>query len=77
VRTIERRDAPNQLPIFVSKMEGALQELDETTYWLEVLREAGLVSGADIERLAVEANELISIFVSTVKQAKLTCQGAA
>ena len=29
---------------FVSKIEGALQELDETAYWLELLHEAGIVT---------------------------------
>jgi four helix bundle protein len=26
---------------FISKMEGALQELEETVYWLELLKESG------------------------------------
>ena len=29
---------------FVSKIEGALQELDETAYWLELLHEAGIMT---------------------------------
>ena len=28
---------------FISKIEGGLQELDETAYWLELLVEAGIV----------------------------------
>ncbi|GAB4486318.1 MAG: hypothetical protein Fur0016_14170 [Anaerolineales bacterium] len=28
---------------FINKMEGALQELDETAYWLELLVEAGIL----------------------------------
>ena len=31
-------------PDFISKMEGALQELDETDYWLELLGDNGMVS---------------------------------
>ena len=27
---------------FISKIEGGLQELDESTYWLELLSESGL-----------------------------------
>ena len=57
---------------FVSKMQGALQELDETEYWLEVLDEAGLVDSGALEPLARETNELVSIFVSAVKTAKGT-----
>src|SRR5687767_12986737 len=49
---------------FVSKVEGALQELDETIYWLELLLESSPAQNAEIEPLAAEANELISIFVT-------------
>ena len=28
---------------FISKMEGALQELDETAYWLELIGDAGIL----------------------------------
>jgi four helix bundle protein len=55
---------------FVSKMEGALQELDETAYWLEVLEEAGLTHSAEAGLLTAETNELISIFVKVVKKVK-------
>ena len=55
---------------FVSKIEGALQELDETTYWLELLREANLAQREETEKLTTESNELISIFVSMAKRVK-------
>jgi four helix bundle protein len=55
---------------FVSKIEGALQELDETGYWLELLREAGLAQGVEVDKLTAESNELISIFVSIVRRVK-------
>ena len=55
---------------FISKIEGALQELDETSYWFELLKEAGLSSGSELTRLTAEANELISIFVRIVKKVK-------
>jgi len=55
---------------FVSKIEGALQELDETAYWLELLREVGLVQSDEVDGLMAESNELISIFVSVVKRVK-------
>ena len=29
---------------FISKIEGALQELDETCYWLELIEKSGIVS---------------------------------
>ena len=55
---------------FISKVEGALQELDESAYWLELLREAKLVRESAANTLVAESNELISIFVSVVRQAK-------
>src|SRR2546422_6808836 len=36
---------------FISKMEGALQELDETQYWLELLVEAGAVPPKQLQPL--------------------------
>ena len=44
----------------ISKVEGALQELDETTYWLELLGDSGIVTRARLNSLHEEANELIS-----------------
>ena len=60
---------------FVSKLEGALQELDESAYWLELLDEAGLSTNEDLRKLISESNELISIFVSVVKRVKGASQG--
>lgn len=57
-------------PDFISKMEGALQELDESAYWLEILNEAGLADRGKVNSLAAEADELISIFVSSVRTVK-------
>jgi four helix bundle protein len=55
---------------FVSKMEVAIQELDETIYWLELLVEAGLVQPDRLAPLCDEAGELLAIFVASVKTAK-------
>ena len=55
---------------FISKMQSGLQELDETSYWLELLVEAGIVKAARLQSLQNEANELTAIFVSSVKTAK-------
>jgi four helix bundle protein len=55
---------------FVSKMEVGLQELDETDYWLELLEEGGIVSAERLANLRSEINELIAIFVASVKTAK-------
>jgi len=55
---------------FVSKIEGALQELDETVYWLELLRDSDSVEAATVEPVAAEANELIAIFVTVSRSVK-------
>ena len=62
---------------FISKIEGALQELDETAYWLELLREARLAVTEKVDKLLAESNELISIFVSVVKRVKSAPDGQA
>ncbi len=55
---------------FVSKMEGGLQELEETAYWLELLAEGGIVTQGQLQDLHRETDELIAIFVSSVNTAK-------
>jgi four helix bundle protein len=55
---------------FVSKVEAGLQELDESRYWLELLEEAGVASGAGFETLKAETDELIAILVTCVKNIK-------
>ena len=55
---------------FISKIEGALQELDETIYWLELLESSGFIATERLNSINKEINELISIFVSIVKAVK-------
>jgi four helix bundle protein len=55
---------------FISKMEGALQELDETSYWFELLTESGIFAADRLKPLREEANELIAMFVTMVKNVK-------
>ena len=56
---------------FVYKIEIVLEEADESHYWLEVIREAEIKTGADVDRLVDEANQLTAIFAATDKTAKL------
>jgi four helix bundle protein len=51
----------------VSKIEGGLPELEETVYWLELLVDSGIVKA----ELMKEADELISILVSSAKTIKI------
>ena len=55
---------------FVSKTEAALQELEETRYWLELLADANIVTATRLDELREEATELIAILVSSAKTAK-------
>ena len=55
---------------FISKIEGALQELDETTYWLELLADGNIVKASRLESLRQEANELTAILVTIAKRVK-------
>lgn len=57
-------------PDFISKIEGGLQELDETLYWLELLAEANIITSKRLEPLQRETNELIAMFVSMAKGLK-------
>lgn len=55
---------------FVSKIEGALQELEETRYWLELLVDAKLLPSSRLQSLLAETDELTAILVSSAKTAK-------
>jgi four helix bundle protein len=55
---------------FISKLEVALQELDETNYWFRLLIRAEILPENRLSELMKEADELISIFVSSVKNVK-------
>lgn len=55
---------------FINKMEGSLQELDETGYWLELLSESKIVPAERLVALQKENDELTAIFVASVKTAK-------
>ena len=64
------------LPDFISKIEGALQELDETSYWLDLLSESGIDQSTELQRLCAETDELIAIFVTIAKSAKHRKKGS-
>jgi four helix bundle protein len=60
---------------FISKIEGGLQELDETAYWLELLAESKTIRVENVDGLMSEAEELIAIFVTVVKSVKAQAKG--
>ena len=55
---------------FVSKVESAQQELDESDYWLLILEPTGMVKATKLGPLQQEAAELLRIFSASAKTAK-------
>lgn len=55
---------------FINKMEGSLQELDETGYWLKLLSESKILPMERLVDLQKENDELTAIFVASVETAK-------
>ena len=55
---------------FVSKIEGSLQELEETMYWLELIEEMNLFPTEKLSLIRQETKELTAIFVTIVKKVK-------
>ena len=57
-------------PDFISKIEGGMQELEDTVYRLELLEETGFATPKTSGRLNGEADELMAIFVTITKKTK-------
>jgi four helix bundle protein len=55
---------------FISTIEIALREADETTYWLELLADSGTVKPSCLGELTAEAHQLVAILAATVRTAK-------
>ena len=55
---------------FINKLEGCLQEADETAYWLELLVRAEIVPAKKLESLRKETDEIIAILVAIVTKVK-------
>ena len=56
---------------FISKMNIVVEESDETLFWLELIEEKKWIDIDKLLMLTKEANELTSIFVSSLKTVKL------
>jgi four helix bundle protein len=55
---------------FLHKIKICLKELRETFVWLLFLQRYGLAGGAELQAAIAEADELISIFVASVRTAE-------
>ena len=57
---------------FLSKLNIALKEADETEYWLDLLHETGYLDDSQFNSLHSDCKELIAILVSIIKTLKET-----
>ena len=55
---------------FISKLEGGLQELEESAYWMELMVESGIFGEERMKDMTKEADELTAILTTCVKNAK-------
>ena len=55
---------------FIYKIEVVLEEADESNYWLEVVKDAEIKTGDEVNRLIDESGQLTAIFAATDKTVK-------
>jgi len=55
---------------FISKISIALEETDETLFWLELLVDADIIEPRSTSRLSAECHELLKIFSASLATAK-------
>ncbi|CAB1074701.1 four helix bundle protein [Olavius algarvensis Delta 1 endosymbiont] len=55
---------------FVSKLAIVEEEADETMFWLELIKEMNIYSDSLVDELLKESDELVAIFVSSIRTAK-------
>jgi len=55
---------------FISRMSVAVEEADETVFWLELLGDTGVVPAERLTVLLKEANELLAICAASLRTAK-------
>jgi four helix bundle protein len=55
---------------FVAKVGDSLKELEETSYWLELLTESKIVPAAKLSALQDECHQLLAILTTISKKSK-------
>jgi len=60
---------------FISKIEAATQEADESMLWMELLRDDCGIKFEELERLLAEIDKLIAILTTMVRNIKQRRQG--
>ena len=59
---------------FINKLKIVEEELDETIYWLELIRDIGIFPPERISPLLLENEELLSITVKSIQTARANQQ---
>jgi four helix bundle protein len=59
---------------FINKLNGAIEEVDESALWLEILAESGICAGERTRALWQEADELTRILVRSRETARTNQQ---
>ena len=62
---------------FVAKMGIVEEESDESSYWMELILEAGLMPEGRLKPLMKEADEILAIVVASIITARARTPGAA
>ena len=56
---------------FISKLNIALKEADETDYWLRLLRDANVIEEVEFESLQKDVKQIIGTLVKIIKTSKI------
>ena len=54
----------------ISKLQGSLQELEESIYWMELMIDSEIFSEEKLSPLMKESEELIAIFITIINKLK-------
>jgi len=57
-------------PLFISKLSIVVEEADESVFWLELIRDAGLVKPETLADLLDEAEQIMKIMSASRKTAR-------
>ncbi|MBT8043694.1 MAG: four helix bundle protein [Verrucomicrobiae bacterium] len=67
---VEEAQAAQSRKDFISKMSISSKEARETLYWLRILIASGIMSEQKLSPLKAEANEMVAIITTIVKNAQ-------
>lgn len=56
---------------FVNKLSISLKEANETTYWIDLLKDTDYLNDEEHRKLVSTSKELVAMLVSSIKTAKL------